>query len=60
MTHITLIIAKTLLSEKKAEVLSTIKPRPKTMQANEHAKIYEAAFKEVKAIDDELWLLNNW
>jgi hypothetical protein len=55
-----LIIAKQLLKDRQAEVMAIIKPRPNKMQAKEHSKIYEAARKELKAIEEELWLLSNW
>jgi hypothetical protein len=60
MNHIRLTIAKQLLEDKQAEVMATIKPRTKRMTAIEHAKMYKAAHKELKAIGDELWLINNW
>jgi len=60
INHIRLTIAKQLLEDKQAEVMATIKPRTKKIQALDHAKTYEAAHKELKAIGEELWLLNNW
>lgn len=60
MNHVRLIIAKQLLEDKQAEVMATIKPRTKKMQQVEHSQMYEAAHKELKAIGEELWLLNNW
>ena len=59
-THIKMIISKQLLKDKKAEVLARLKSRDKNLHQDEHAKLFEAVQKEVKAIDDELWVLDNW
>jgi hypothetical protein len=45
---ISFVIAKELLNRRKAEVLQSVD------------KEWEAALTELKAIEDELWLLNNW
>ncbi len=58
--HITMIIAKGLLNDKKKEALSRLKSRSKKLHQDKHAELFEAVQKEVKSIDLELWVLNNW
>ena len=60
MNSITFIIARQLLEDKRSEVMARIKPRHKTMTQTHHAGINKEVLQEVKAINDELWLLNNW
>ena len=58
--HITMIICKRLLKDEKRKALAKLKPRGKKLQQDQHAKLFEAVAKEVKAIDAELWVLENW
>ena len=60
MTSITFIIARQLLEDKRSEVLSRVKSIPKEMTQTHHDRINKEVLQEVKAINDELWLLNNW
>jgi hypothetical protein len=53
---ISFVIAKELLNKRKAEVLQSVDK----LIANVTHKEWEAALTELKAIEDELWLLNNW
>jgi len=59
-SHITFIIARQLLEDKRSEVMARIKPQPKDMSQTEHERLHKEMLQEVKAINDELWLLNNW
>jgi hypothetical protein len=60
MNSITFIIARQLLEDKRSEVMARVKSRPKDMTQTHHARINKEVLQEVKAINDELWLLNNW
>ena len=60
MNSITFIIARQLLEDKRSEVLSRVKSRPKEMTQTHHDRIHKEILREVKAIDDEIWLLSNW
>jgi len=59
MNYIRFTIAKSLLQEKKDNALKAIK-KCNGLQKVERDKIYDQCHKEVKAIDEELFLLNNW
>ena len=60
MSSITFIIARQLLEDKRSEVMARIKPRPKDMSQTEHERLHKEMLQEIKPINDELWLLNNW
>jgi len=60
MSSITFIIARQLLEDKRFEVLSRVKSIPKEMTQTHHDRIHKEILREVKAIDDEIWLLSNW
>ena len=60
MNSITFIIARQLLEDKRSEVLSSVKSKPKEMMQTHHDRIHKEMLREVKAIDDEIWLLSNW
>jgi len=60
MSSITFIIARQLLEDKRSEVMARVKPRHKTMTQTHHDRIHKEILREVKAIDDEIWLLSNW
>jgi hypothetical protein len=60
MNSITFIIARQLLEDKRSEVLSSVKSKPKEMTQTHHDRIHKEILQEVKAIDDEIWLLSNW
>lgn len=53
---ISFVIAKELLNRRKAEVLQSVDK----LVINTPTREWEAALTELKAIEDELWLLNNW
>ena len=57
MKHVTLILAKTLLSDKRKEAVKRIK---KAGKLKDKESIIEECRKEIEAIDDELWLISNW
>jgi hypothetical protein len=57
MKHVTLILAKTLLSDKRKEAVKRMKKGEKLPNKE---SIIEDCRKEIEAIDDELFLLNNW
>lgn len=57
MKHVTLILAKTLLTDKRKEAVNRMK---KAGKLNDKEIIIEDCRKEIEAIDDELFLLNNW
>lgn len=56
-SHITFVIAKQLLEDKRAEALNRLKPSNNSKKLEREI---EAVKREIKAIEDELWLLNNW
>ena len=58
--HIKMIICKRLLKDEKRKALAKLKPRSKKLQQDEHDKLFEAVINEVKAIDADLWVLENW
>lgn len=55
-SHITFVIAKQLLKDKKKEVANRYKGKGKPQTE----KNMDAITQEIKAIDEELWLLENW
>lgn len=57
MNHITFIIAKQLLTDKKKELAQGFKGKGETKAAT---KQIEEIKRGIKAIEEELWLLNNW
>ena len=57
MNHITFIIAKQLLQDKKKELAQGFKGKGETKAAT---KQIEEIKRGIKAIEEELWLLNNW
>ena len=58
--HIKMIICKRLLKDEKRKALAKLKSRSKKLHQDEHAKLFEAVTNEVKVIDAELWVINNW
>ena len=57
MNHIRFTIAKQLLTDKKKELANGFKGKGETK--SETNKI-EAIKRGIKAIEEELWLLDNW